>query len=73
MKVNIKCNKNYSNMEAGKFLGNFDLKNLMSFLDTKVIVIREYVRYYEVDKMQVVHHSNYFRYYELIRMIILFL
>jgi acyl-CoA thioester hydrolase len=54
-------------MEAGKFLGNFDLKSLMSFLDSKVIVIKEYVRYYEVDKMQVVHHSNYFRYYELVR------
>lgn len=54
-------------MEVSNFLDNLSLKNLMSFLNNKVIIIREYVRYYEVDKMQVVHHSNYFRYYELIR------
>lgn len=48
-------------------LSNFNLKNLLVFLDSKVVVIREYVRYYEVDKMEVVHHSNYFRYYELVR------
>ncbi|MCS6955449.1 MAG: acyl-CoA thioesterase [Candidatus Calescibacterium sp.] len=26
-----------------------------------------YVRYYETDRMKIVHHSNYFRYYELAR------
>ncbi|MGB9638951.1 MAG: acyl-CoA thioesterase [bacterium] len=48
-------------------LNSFDLKKLLTFLDSKVVVIKEYVRYYEVDKMEVVHHSNYFRYYELVR------
>ncbi len=43
------------------------MEGIIDFLNSKVVVIREYVRYYEVDKMEVVHHSNYYRYYELAR------
>lgn len=38
----------------------------MQILD-KVAVTFVRVRYYETDKMKIVHHSNYFRYFELAR------
>ncbi len=43
------------------------VKEIINILNSRVVIIKEYVRYYEVDKMEVVHHSNYFRYYELVR------
>lgn len=33
----------------------------------KITKTEIYVRYYETDRMKIVHHSNYFRYYELAR------
>lgn len=33
----------------------------------KIDVTEIYVRYYETDRMKIVHHSNYFRYFELAR------
>lgn len=31
----------------------------------KIMITQIYVRYYETDRMKIVHHSNYFRYFEL--------
>lgn len=41
--------------------------NKIMNLFEKVAITKIYVRYYETDRMKIVHHSNYFRYFELAR------